>query len=111
MKKYILSIIAFALCMLGAKAQDLNVADVTIKAGETKIVNICLNNTQANIVSFQMDMTLPDGITLNKADCEALVTKAWTDSVRYVSSGHKESGATGNCIDGNNNVVSITYGE
>jgi len=48
---------------------------------------------------------------LTKADCEALTTKAWTDSVGYVSSNHKESGATGNCADGNNNVVSITYGE
>ena len=48
---------------------------------------------------------------LNKSDCEALVTKAWTDSVGYNSSNHKESGASGNCTDGNNNVVSITYGE
>lgn len=48
---------------------------------------------------------------LNKSDCEALVTKAWTDSVGYVSSGHKEGGATGNCVDGSNNVVSIIYGE
>ena len=48
---------------------------------------------------------------LSKSDCEALVTKAWTDSVGYVSSEHKESGATGNCGEGTNNVVSITYGE
>ena len=48
---------------------------------------------------------------LAKSDCEALTTKAWTDSVGYISSGHKESGATGNCIDGNANVVSIIYGE
>ena len=48
---------------------------------------------------------------LNKSDCEALVTKAWTDSVGYLSSNHKESGATGNCADGNTNVVSIVYGE
>nr|MBQ0091377.1 hypothetical protein [Candidatus Enterousia merdequi] len=48
---------------------------------------------------------------LTKSDCEALVTKAWTDSVGYISSNHKESGASGNCVDGNNNIVSITYGE
>jgi len=48
---------------------------------------------------------------LSKADCEALVTKAWIDSVGYISSDHKESGATGNCVEGNNNVVSIVYGE
>lgn len=48
---------------------------------------------------------------LSKSDCEALVTKAWTDSVGYIVSKHKESGASGNCVDGNANVVSITYGE
>ena len=48
---------------------------------------------------------------LSKSDCEALLTKAWTDSYGYISSEHKESGASGNCLDGNNNVVSIIYGE
>lgn len=48
---------------------------------------------------------------LAKADCEALLTKAWTDSVGYISSDHKEGGATGKCVEGNDNVVSITYGE
>lgn len=48
---------------------------------------------------------------LSKADCEALITKAWTDSIGYISSDHKESGAIGNCVDGNANVVSIIYGE
>ena len=48
---------------------------------------------------------------LSKSDCEALMTKAWTDSVGYISSDHKEGGASGNCIDGDNNVVSIMYGE
>ncbi len=48
---------------------------------------------------------------LTKSDCEALKMKAWTDSVGYISSDHKESGATGDCVDGTENVVSITYGE
>ena len=69
MKKFILSIIALALSMMSAYAQTISVNDVTIKAGETKVVGINLNNTQTNIVSFQMDLTLPDGITINKAGC------------------------------------------
>ena len=48
---------------------------------------------------------------LTKSDCQGLITKAWTDSVGYNTSNHKESGATGNCSDSGNNVVSITYGE
>lgn len=48
---------------------------------------------------------------LSKTECEALVTKAWIDSVGYIASDHKEGGATGNCVDGNENTVSIVYGE
>ena len=48
---------------------------------------------------------------LSKADCQGLSMKAWTDSVGYNASGHRESGASANCKDGNDNVVSITYGE
>ena len=48
---------------------------------------------------------------LSKSDCEGLITKAWTDSVGYNASNHKSSGATGNCSESGNNVVSITYGE
>ena len=55
--------------VMNAFAQTVKVDDVTIKAGETKVVSINLSNSQSNIVSFQMDLTLPDGITLNKAGC------------------------------------------
>lgn len=48
---------------------------------------------------------------LSKTVCEGLKTKAWIDSVGYNTSNHKESGASANCIEGNNNVVSITYGD
>jgi len=48
---------------------------------------------------------------LSKSDCEGLLTKAWTDSVGYEESNHKESGAKGTCVDGNKNVISVTYGE
>ena len=69
MKKYILSTIAMALGLMSASAQTVSVDDVTIKAGETKVVSINLNNTQTNIVSFQMDLALPEGISVNKAGC------------------------------------------
>ena len=48
---------------------------------------------------------------LNKIDCEALLTKVWTDSVGYNASQHREGGAIGNCGAEKNNVVSIIYGE
>jgi hypothetical protein len=48
---------------------------------------------------------------LSKSDCESLKIKAWTDSIGYEESNHKESGAKATCVDSKNNVVSITYGE
>ena len=70
--------------------------------GGTYELAVNTNNTRQFIVRIN---------GLSKTDCEGLVTKAWVDSVGYNSSDHKESGATGNCKDGNANVVSITYGE
>lgn len=49
---------------------------------------------------------------LSANDCQYFVTKAWSDSVGYLSSNGKLGGASGSCnaADGNN-VVTITYGE
>ena len=69
MKKNILSIAAFLFGMLTAFADNISVPDVTVAAGETATVGISLNNTETNIVSFQMDLTLPEGVTVNKAGC------------------------------------------
>ena len=48
---------------------------------------------------------------LSKSECDGLKTKAWTDSVGYNESGHRESGASGNCVEGKKNTISIMYGE
>ena len=91
MKKYILSIIAMAFGMLSANAQTVSVADATIKAGETKVVSINLDNTQTNIVSFQMDLTLPEGITLNKAGCS--LGSRITDASQELTIGKQQNGS------------------
>ena len=91
MKKYILSILAMALSLMSAFAQTVSVNDVTIKAGETKVVSINLNNTQTNIVSFQMDLALPEGITVNKAGC-ALGNRV-TDTNQELTIGKQPDGS------------------
>lgn len=49
---------------------------------------------------------------LSKSECQALITRAWTDSVGYKLSDKTESGATGSCDGtGDTNYVQITYGE
>ena len=49
---------------------------------------------------------------LSKNDCEYFITKGWSDSVGYVASDGKQSGATGNCrMEDGKNTVKIIYGE
>lgn len=61
------------------------------------------NNSKQFIVSIE---------GLSKSDCDYFMSKAWTGSVEFESSGGKLSGATGNCIyDSNKNTVQIKYGK
>ena len=63
-------IIAIAwIALAGAWADNISAGDITLQKGETKTVNISLTNTESNLVSFQIDLTLPEGISINKAGC------------------------------------------
>lgn len=77
MKRTIISCLAVLLTMVGAKADNLSVEAVEIEPGATTTVGISLTNTENNLVSFQMDLTLPEGISLNKANC--VLTSRITD--------------------------------
>lgn len=49
---------------------------------------------------------------LGQSECEALMAKAWTDSIGYQLSDGKQGGATGTCKGANGtNYVQIVYGE
>lgn len=49
---------------------------------------------------------------LGQSECDALLTKAWSDSVGYQMSNGKQGGATGSCKGANGtNYVQIIYGE
>ena len=54
-------------------------------------------------------------VTINglaKSECEALLAKAWSDSIGYQVSDGKSGGAVGNCnLENGKNSVQITYGE
>ena len=67
--------------------------------------NYILSVNPADYRQFVVSIT---GLT--KSDCQALVTKAWPDSIGNQMNG--TSGATGNCVAPNGkNVVQIIYGE
>ena len=57
------------IALAGAWADNISAEDITLQKGETKTVNISLTNTESNLVSFQIDLTLPEGISINKAGC------------------------------------------
>ena len=55
MKRHILTFIALALALIRVQADDISVPDVTIVPGTAAQVGISLDNTETNLVSFQMD--------------------------------------------------------
>ena len=69
MKRYIMICAAALLSIICAQAESISVEDVVMDKGETKTVDISLTNSHTDLVSFQMDLYLPDGITLNKTGC------------------------------------------
>ena len=69
MKKIITIACMAWLFLAGAWADNISAEDFQMQTGATKTVSISLTNTETNLVSFQMDLTLPEGISINKAGC------------------------------------------
>ena len=69
MKRYISIFIAILCGIFASYAESISVADVTIAPGQTATTSISLTNTATNLVSFQMDLTLPEGVSINRAGC------------------------------------------
>ncbi len=85
MKRHILTFIALALALIRVQADDISVPDVTIVPGTAAQVGISLDNTETNLVSFQMDLTLPVGISINKNDCS--LSNRFTDEDQELTIG------------------------
>ena len=58
MRKAFLSVIGTLLGVLGVFADNISITDVNIERGNIFKVDVNLNNTENNLVSFQMDLTL-----------------------------------------------------
>ena len=58
--------VASLMGVLFAQADNISVQNVTMTAGQSGTINISLTNSATNYVSFQMDLSLPNGFTLNK---------------------------------------------
>lgn len=91
MMKRLLSIVAIALCgILTAFAEQLSVQGPIRASGGSAIVEIALNNERTNLVAFQMDLTLPDGISIDNVECT--LSSRFTDENQELIIGKLESG-------------------
>ena len=69
MRYYRMMILAVLLTMVGrAVADNLTSETVTMSAGETKQVDIGLNNPTHQYAAFQFDLVLPEGISIAKGE-------------------------------------------
>lgn len=69
----------------------LDVANLNIKAGESNTQEISLDNGITDLVAFQMDLTLPEGVGIDKAGCT--LSSRITDENQELTIGKLESGA------------------
>ena len=90
MKRYFLVIISAIFSLGGMYADNISVTNIEIEAGETKTVSVCLENTETNLVGFQMDITLPEGITINKSGCA--LSSRFTDNDQELTIGKQAEG-------------------
>ena len=56
-------------CILASVFLLVNVDDMGIAQGQTREFYVYLNNTKKDLVSFQMDVKLPEGLVINKNKC------------------------------------------
>ena len=112
MKKLLIALTAFLLTAATASADEVVVKDFTIKQGGTAVVEIELNNPNETYTAFQMDMLLPEGITLATGeDGEALI-----ENGSRLGSGHTiactaiEGGVRLVCVAAMSDAISGTGG-
>ena len=79
-REYILSILNF-----------LDVADLNIKVRESNTQEILLKNDCTNLVGFQMDFTLPEGVSIDKTGCT--LSSRIKDEEQELKVGKLENGA------------------
>lgn len=68
-KKYITLLLALLGFSMGIEAKSINTYGFTIGAGQTREFYIYMNTTLSNLVSFQIDLLVPDGLKVNVDQC------------------------------------------
>ena len=125
MRKAFLSVIGTLLGVLGVFADNISIADISIESGKKCMVEINLNNTENNLVSFQMDLSLPTGVTVVKTKCslssrisdsnqELTIGKQGENTYRLTSTSYALkpiNGTSGSIITGTSNSERINMND
>lgn len=90
MKRQFLIIVTALLGGLAVFAEQILVPDIVLVSGNSATVEIELSNECLNLVAFQLDLTLPEGVSIDKAGC-ALSSRV-TDEEQELFIGRLESG-------------------
>lgn len=69
-KKFITLLLALLGFSMGIEAKSINTYGFTIGAGQTREFYIYMNTTRNNLVSFQIDLILPQGLKVNVDKCK-----------------------------------------
>ena len=69
MKRIYSVAIAFLFGILASFAEQIKVSDIALVSGSSTSLEIGLENTNTNLVAFQIDLTLPEGIGIEKSGC------------------------------------------
>ena len=89
--KRLSSIILAVLCStFSVFAEQITVKDLVLKPGESAMVEIALQNAKTNLVAFQMDLALPDGIGIDKTGCS--ISSRITDEDQTLTVGKLSEG-------------------
>ena len=76
MKKHIILLLTLLCQMLGVAAEDkVYISDFSIKAGETKRIELCFDTDRSDITRLQGTVTMPEGLTVvNQSSTAGLST-------------------------------------
>lgn len=92
MMKRQLSIVAIILCgILSVSAEEISVNGPVLVSGGSATMEIVLSNERTDLVAFQMDMLLPEGVRIDKSGCT--LSSRITDEEQELTIGKLESGA------------------
>lgn len=92
MMKRQLSIVAIILCgILSVSAEEISVNGPVLVSGGSATMEIVLSNERTDLVAFQMDLLLPEGVSIDKSGCAP--SSRITDEEQELTIGKLESGA------------------